>query len=72
MTVERYVRLFAGSVVLLSLALGTPASPLFLGAGWLWVGAFVGLNLAQSSLTGICPLASILRALGVRSSPAAG
>lgn len=65
MTIERYVRLFAGMFVLLSLALGAPASPVFQGANWLWFTAFVGLNLAQSSLTGFCPLVNVLRALGV-------
>lgn len=66
MTTERFVRLFAGSFVLLSLALGAPASPLFHSSYWLWFTTFVGLNLAQSSFTGFCPLANILRALGVK------
>jgi hypothetical protein len=65
MTIERYVRLFAGSFVLLSLALGAPASPVFQSANWLWFTGFVGLNLVQSSLTGFCPLVNVLRALGV-------
>jgi len=65
MTIERYVRLFAGMFVLFSLALGAPVSPVFQSANWLWFTAFVGLNLAQSSLTGFCPLVNILRALGV-------
>jgi hypothetical protein len=65
MTIERYVRLFAGSFVLLSLALGAPASPLFQSTSWLWFTAFVGANLTQSSLTGFCPLVNVLRALGV-------
>lgn len=66
MTIERYVRLFAGSFVLLSLALGAPASPLFVSPYWLWFTAFVGLNLFQSSLTGFCPLVNVLRAVGVQ------
>ena len=66
MTVERSIRLMAGTFVLLSLALGAPASPLFVSAHWLWFTAFVGANLLQSSLTGFCPAESILRALGVR------
>jgi hypothetical protein len=70
-TIERYVRLFAGSFVLLSLALGVPGSPLFVNANWLWFTAFVGANLFQSSLTGFCPLVNVLRALGVKSAPAA-
>jgi hypothetical protein len=57
MSIERYVRLFAGSFVLLSLALGAPASPVFQSANWLWFTAFVGANLVQSVFTGFCPLA---------------
>ena len=67
MTIERYVRLFAGSFVLISLALGAPASPVFVSANWLWFTAFVGANLFQSSLTGFCPLVNILKAVGVTS-----
>ncbi len=65
MTIERYIRLFAGSFVLLSLALGAPGSPIFASSAWLWFTAFVGANLFQSSLTGFCPLVYVLRALGV-------
>lgn len=65
MTIERYVRLFAGTFVLLSLALGAPASPVFQSANWLWFTAFVGLNLMQSAVTGFCPLVNVLKALGV-------
>jgi hypothetical protein len=65
MNIERYVRLFAGTFVLLSLALGAPASPVFQSANWLWFTAFVGLNLMQSAFTGFCPLVNVLRALGV-------
>jgi uncharacterized membrane protein YfcA len=71
MSIERYVRLFAGSFVLLSLALGAPASPVFQSANWLWFTAFVGANLVQSVFTGFCPLVTILRALRlVESRPA--
>jgi hypothetical protein len=69
-TIERYVRLFAGSFVLLSLALGAPGSPVFVNANWLWFTTFVGANLFQSALTGFCPLANILKALGVKGAPA--
>lgn len=65
MTIERIVRLVAGSFVLLSVALGAPGSPVFVNANWLWFTAFVGLNLFQSSLTGFCPLVNVLRAVGV-------
>ncbi|MGV3492775.1 MAG: YgaP family membrane protein [Ramlibacter sp.] len=66
MTINQVVRLFAGIVILVSLALGAPGSPLFVSTWWLALTAFVGFNLAQSSLTHICPLESVLRKLGVR------
>jgi hypothetical protein len=67
MTIERYVRLFAGSFVLISLALGAPASPVFVNTNWLWFTVFVGANLFQSSLTGFCPLVIVLKTVGVAS-----
>ena len=66
MTTERIVRIVAGSFVLLSLALGAPASPLFVSARFLWLTAFVGANLLQSGFTRFCPLEIILRRAGVR------
>ncbi len=56
MTIENQIRAFAGSFILLSLALAQYHSP-----NWLWFTAFVGANLLQSSLTGFCPLAIILK-----------
>jgi hypothetical protein len=70
MTIESWVRAFAGSFVLISLALGAPVSPLFHSTHWLWFTAFVGANLLQSSFTGFCPLVTILKQLGVRPSAA--
>ena len=67
MTVERLIRIFAGAFVLISLALGVEASPLFVSQNFLWFTAFVGANLLQSGFTRLCPLESILRRLGVRS-----
>ena len=66
MTVDNFVHAFAGTFILLSLALGVPASPLFHSSYWLWFTAFVGANLLQSGLTGWCLLASILKKLGVK------
>jgi hypothetical protein len=67
MTSWQIVRLFAGTVILLSLALGVPGSPLFVNAWWLALTAFVGANLLQSALTRWCPLEIILRKVGVQS-----
>ncbi len=61
MTVERGLRLVAGVVVLLSLTLAYFFSPY-----WLWLTAFVGLNLFQSALTNWCPAMSILRSMGLK------
>jgi hypothetical protein len=61
MSIDRIVLAFAGLMILLSLLLGH-----FVSANWYWFTAFVGANLLQSAFTGFCPLASILRRLGVR------
>jgi hypothetical protein len=66
MTSSQLVRLFAGTFILLSLALGIPGSPLFVSPWWLAFTAFVGANLLQSAITKWCLMESILRKLGVR------
>ena len=66
MTSWQIVRLFAGSFILVSLALGIPASPLFVSSWWLALTVFVGANLLQSSLTRWCPLEIVLRKLGAQ------
>ncbi len=66
MTIENKIRAFAGSFVLISLALGWWVHP-----GFLLFTAFVGLNLLQSSFTGLCPLESILRGIEGRRARAA-
>ena len=71
MSLENNIRALAGTEILVSLALGVAASPLFHSANWLWLTAFVGFNLLQSSFTRLCPLETVLRKLGVRSSGAA-
>jgi hypothetical protein len=67
MSTERIVRVVAGLFVLISLALGAPASPLFVNANFLWFNAFVGANLFQSGFTRLCPLEAILRRTGLKS-----
>ncbi|MBU1214171.1 MAG: DUF2892 domain-containing protein [Gammaproteobacteria bacterium] len=66
MNAERIVRIVAGFFVLLSLALGAQASPLFVSEYFLLFTAFVGLNLFQSGFTQICPLNNILAKFGVK------
>jgi hypothetical protein len=65
MTVDRVRSSIAGFFVLLSLALGVPASPLFHHVYWLWFTVFVGANLFQSGITGWCLMDQILGKLGV-------
>jgi len=65
MTVDRIVRIIAGMMVMLSLALGWESSPIFHHQNWLWLTGFVGLNLFQSGLTTFCPLDIILKKMGV-------
>ena len=60
MKMELIIRRFAGTFVLVSLLLAH-----FHRCYWLWVTAFVGFNLLQSSFTHFCPLEIILRKLGV-------
>jgi hypothetical protein len=61
MNLDKAVLAFAGTVVLASLALAHYVSP-----HWLWLTAFVGLNLIQASFTGVCPAAMLFKAMGVR------
>ena len=56
MTIDNMIRAFAGSFVLISLALAHYVSP-----NWLWFTVFVGANLLQSSFTGFCPLEMVLK-----------
>ena len=65
MTVNRSIRVIAGLFVLVSLALGAPASPLYVSSYWLWFTGFVGANLFQSGITKWCLMENILRKLGV-------
>ncbi|TAM89748.1 MAG: DUF2892 domain-containing protein [Candidimonas sp.] len=62
MTIERAVLAFAGAMILISLGLGHFVSP-----HWFWLTAFIGLNLFQTAFTGFCPLAKILKKLGLKS-----
>ena len=62
MNIDRAVMAFAGFMVLMSLALGWFVSPYFL-----LLTAFVGLNLLQAAFTGFCPLAIVLKKIGMKS-----
>jgi hypothetical protein len=66
MKIESYIRLLAGTLVLVSVALAR-----FVNPWWLLLTVFVGVNLIQSVLTGFCPAEMILHRLGLggRTSP---
>lgn len=61
MSIDRFVLAFAGIVILASLGLSVVHSQ-----NWLWLTAFVGANLFQSAFTGFCPLAIILKKIGLK------
>jgi hypothetical protein len=60
MTIERYIRMTAGTLILISLALAH-----WVNINWLWFTAFVGANLLQSSITKWCLMEDILKKFGV-------
>jgi hypothetical protein len=66
MTTDRAIRIMAGAFILLSLALGVEASPLFVSKNFLWLTVFVGANLFQSGFTQFCPAESIMVKLGMK------
>lgn len=59
MSIDRAVMAFAGTLILLSLALSQVHSPY-----WLFFTAFIGANLLQASFTGFCPAAIVFKRLG--------
>ncbi len=59
MTLGRAVMMFAGTMILVSVVLAWQVSPY-----WLLLTGFVGLNLLQTSITGFCPAAMVLRRVG--------
>lgn len=65
MNVERYIRVIAGLFVFVSVALGAPSSPVFVNEWFLAFTAFVGVNLFQFGFSNFCPLAIVLKKLGV-------
>ncbi|EGQ9247558.1 rhodanese [Vibrio parahaemolyticus] len=61
MTLENAVRVFAGTMVLVSLIL-----TVFVHSNFIWFTVFIGVNLIQSAYTGICPAAYFLKKFGFR------
>jgi hypothetical protein len=61
MSIDRIVMAFAGAMILLSVTLAHFFSP-----WWVLLAGFVGLNLFQAAFTGFCPLAMMLKRMGVK------
>jgi hypothetical protein len=61
MSIDRIVMAFAGAMILLSVTLAHFFSP-----WWMLLAGFVGLNLFQAAFTGLCPLAMMLKRMGVK------
>jgi len=61
MSIDRIVFAVAGLFILISVGLSQ-----YHAVEWLWFTAFVGVNLLQSAFTGFCPMAIILKKLGVK------
>jgi hypothetical protein len=68
MIITDWIHAIAGFFILFSLALGVEASPLYHSSYWLLFTAFVGANLLQYGFTGFCPIALVLKKLGVPAS----
>jgi hypothetical protein len=63
MTIENAIRILAGTMILLSLALTW-----LVHQAWVWLTVFVALNLIQSAFTGLCPAVFFLKRLGFKQS----
>lgn len=61
MSIDRIVMAFAGSMILITLALSQLHH-----VNWLWFTAFVGANMLQAAFTGFCPLATMLKKMGAK------
>lgn len=65
MNIDKIIFALAGSIILISVALGH-----YVNAYWLLLTAFIGLNMLQASFTGFCPAAKVLGKLGFKSGKA--
>jgi len=69
MTIQRMIRIIAGSFILLSLFLSYHYNGVDLSEPtWLWFTAFVGANLLQSGFSQWCLMEVILSKLGMKHS----
>lgn len=61
MNIDQAVFRFAGILVLVSLLLYVIHS-----SYWLWLTAFIGINMIQASFTGFCPIAKVFKKMGIQ------
>ncbi len=62
MTIDKAIMIMGGSIVFASALLSKYHDPL-----WIWLTVFVGFNMVQSSFTGFCPPAMIMKKMGMKS-----
>lgn len=65
MIVTDWIHTIAGSLILISLALGVEISPVYVSKYWLLLTAFVGANLFQFGISKFCPMGLFLKKLGI-------
>ena len=69
MTASNAVNVMAGLMVMIGLAGAHVTGQIDMTQfGWLWLVAFVGLNMFQMGLTGFCPARMIFKKLGLKES----
>ena len=61
MSIDRLILFIAGSFILLSVLLAALHH-----TNWLWFTAFVGANMTQAAITGFCPMAVVLKKVGIK------
>lgn len=61
MNINQGLRLVAGIMILVSLAL-----TYFVHANWIYFTIFIAVNLIQSSFTNWCPMMTIMRKMGMQ------
>lgn len=64
MSMESKVRIGAGLIILITVILGAPASPLYVSSYILWLTFLAGVSLFQSGFTKFCPLEMVIKKLG--------
>ena len=69
MTVNNAVNVMSGTLVIIGLAFSHLSGAIDMtNISWLWLVAFVGVNLFQMGFTDFCPAKIIFKALGLKDS----